>query len=352
MATKQDVIVIGAGIFGLACAFACLERGLSVTVLERDQVGAGASGGIVGAMAPFVPDGWSAKKQFQLDALLSAQVYWAKMDTISGLNSGYGRVGRTQPLSSDANFARAIRRVDGAKQHWGADAFWRVENGAIHDDLTARIHPAKACQSLAQAFRLRGGNLVEHTEVTAVNDGQASAKTGIYTARSIILAAGFGTFQILEPFLGAGSGTGVKGQAMLVRPPNSFAKHIIQTDSLYLVPHFDGTLAIGSTSEDNWSDNGTDDKLLALFAAATNLFPELSDAEILARWAGIRPKARGRDAMVGRISSTNSLFVATGGFKTAFGIAHEVGQGIAKMIVGEPVNLPSSFRPEYHRVKT
>ncbi len=352
MATKQDVIVIGAGIFGLCCAYACLERGLSVTVLERDQVGAGASGGIVGAMAPFVPDGWSAKKQFQLDALLSAQVYWAKMDAISGLNSGYGRVGRTQPLNNDAEHTRATRRSEGAKQHWGANARWWVENGAIHDDLTARIHPAKACQSLAQAFRLRGGNLVEYTELIALNDGQVSTKSGIYTARSIIMAAGFETFQLLEPFLGAGSGTGVKGQAMLVRPPNSFAKHIIQTDSLYLVPHFDGTLAIGSTSEDHWSDLGTDDKLHALFAAATELFPELADAKILTRWAGIRPKARGRDAMVGRISSTNSLFVATGGFKTAFGIAHEVGRAMAQMILSEPVNLPSSFRPEYHRVKT
>ena len=351
MATNQDVIVIGAGIFGLSCAFACLELGLSVTVLERDKVGAGASGGIVGAMAPFVPDGWSAKKQFQLDALLSAAAFWTRIDAISGQRSGYGRIGRVQPIADELGLARALRRVKGAQQHWGENAFWRVENGWVHDDLTARIHPAQACQSLAQTFRLRGGIVTEGVEVTGLVENQVTTRTETFTARSIILAAGFGTFQFLQPYLGEGSGLGIKGQAILVRPAQMFSERIIQTDRLYLVPHFDATLAIGSTSEETWTNIEPDEKLQALLATATTQFPELAGAEILTHWAGIRPKARGRDPMVGRISSTNSLFVATGGFKTAFGIAHEVGRATARMIVGEATNLPPSFNPEYHRMK-
>lgn len=51
-----DVLVVGAGIFGLSCAWACIERGLSVVVAERAAPGAGASGGPVGALAPHLPE--------------------------------------------------------------------------------------------------------------------------------------------------------------------------------------------------------------------------------------------------------------------------------------------------------
>ncbi len=353
MATRRDadVIVIGAGIFGLSSAFACLERGLSVLVLERRTIGSGASGGIVGAMAPHAPDGWSAKKQFQFDALVSAESYWSRIDTISGVPCGYGRIGRIQPLANKEAHARALRRVEGAKRYWGERAVWRVETQAIHDNISARIHPANACRSLTKAIRSYGGIILESVAVSGIKDGTVMTANGAMTAKSIILAAGFESFDFLTPFLGEGSGSGVKGQAMLVRPTVPINGPMIHADGLYIVPHADGTSGIGSTSEDHWTDLGTDALLDALHDKAITRSPAIANAEVLSRWGGIRPKARGRDAMIGRISSTNSLFVATGGFKTAFGIAHEVGRVIAQMIVGEPVNLPPSFNPEYHRVK-
>jgi len=35
------------------------------------------SGGIVGALAPHVPENWNAKKDFQLGSLLMSQAFWA-----------------------------------------------------------------------------------------------------------------------------------------------------------------------------------------------------------------------------------------------------------------------------------
>ncbi|HIF77741.1 MAG TPA: FAD-binding oxidoreductase, partial [Sulfitobacter sp.] len=62
-----DVTVRGAGIFGLSVAWACALRGASVQVVDPAGPAAGASGGIVGALAPHVPENWNAKKAFQLD---------------------------------------------------------------------------------------------------------------------------------------------------------------------------------------------------------------------------------------------------------------------------------------------
>jgi len=47
-----DVTVRGAGVFGLSVAWACAKRGASVRVIDPYGVASGASGGIVGALAP------------------------------------------------------------------------------------------------------------------------------------------------------------------------------------------------------------------------------------------------------------------------------------------------------------
>ena len=51
-----DVTVRGAGVFGLSVAWACLRLGATVRVIDPNGVGSGASGGIVGALAPHVPE--------------------------------------------------------------------------------------------------------------------------------------------------------------------------------------------------------------------------------------------------------------------------------------------------------
>ena len=47
-----DVTVFGAGIFGLSVAWACQKKGARVRVIDPGGPGAGASGGVVGALEP------------------------------------------------------------------------------------------------------------------------------------------------------------------------------------------------------------------------------------------------------------------------------------------------------------
>lgn len=49
-----DVTVRGAGIFGLSIAWALVQRGARVQIVDPFGAGAGSSGGIVGALAPHV----------------------------------------------------------------------------------------------------------------------------------------------------------------------------------------------------------------------------------------------------------------------------------------------------------
>jgi glycine/D-amino acid oxidase-like deaminating enzyme len=69
-----DVTVIGAGIFGLSVAYACAKRGAKVRLFDDTGVGAGSSGGLVGALAPHTPERWDDKKEFQYQSLVMARV--------------------------------------------------------------------------------------------------------------------------------------------------------------------------------------------------------------------------------------------------------------------------------------
>ena len=55
--------------FGLSIARACLGAGLSVMLLDKGQIGQGASYGLLGALLPHMSERWNEKKQFQFNAL-------------------------------------------------------------------------------------------------------------------------------------------------------------------------------------------------------------------------------------------------------------------------------------------
>ena len=115
---RVDLTVRGGGIFGLSIAWEAVQRGASVRLIETVAIGAGSSGGLVGALSPHVPENWNEKKAFQLDSLLAAQVWWAGVEAASGLVSGYGRTGRLQPLADAAAVDLARARAVSAAGLW------------------------------------------------------------------------------------------------------------------------------------------------------------------------------------------------------------------------------------------
>ena len=82
---RVDLTVRGGGIFGLSIAWAAVQRGAKVRLIETQRIGAGSSGGVVGALSPHVPENWNPKKAFQLDSLLMSEGFWAEIETVSGL---------------------------------------------------------------------------------------------------------------------------------------------------------------------------------------------------------------------------------------------------------------------------
>ena len=112
------------------------------------------------------------------------------------------------------------------------------------------------------------------------------------------------------------------------------------------MPHGDGTLAIGSTSEPRWDDpTATDAQLDDLIDRATRCFPVLRGAEVVQRWAGVRPRAASRAPILGADPTLPGDYIANGGFKIGFGMAPLVGEVMADLVLEGIDRIPAGFRP-------
>lgn len=337
-----DVTVMGAGVIGLSIAWTCLQRGAKVQVIDPHGVAAGASGGIVGALAPHVPEQWNAKKAFQRDSLLMAQTFWAGVEAASGQPTGYTRSGRLQPLADDATVGLARSRAAGAATLWQGQADWAVitTTGApweppsatgllVHDTLSALIHPRQATEALAAAVRGGGGQIV--------GDGAL--------AGHVVWATGAAGLAALTQANTRLVGAGVKGQAALLAHDARGLPQLF-IDGLHIVPHSDGTTAIGSTTERDFDDGKTTDcQLDALIAQARAALPTLRDAPVIARWAGVRPRSRNRAPMLGPHPFQPGAYVANGGFKIGFGMAPKMAETLCDLILDHRDTIPADFQP-------
>lgn len=337
-----DVTVRGGGIFGLACAWALVERGARVRLIEAQAIGAGSSGGLVGALSPHVPEQWNPKKQFQLESLLMAESFWSGVSAASGLPTGYGRVGRLQPVT-EAGLEQARARGANAESLWVGAAIWQVlpSTGAawepaspsgllIHDTLSARLHPRQAAAALVAALRAKGAEVI-------IGD---APEEGL-----VLHATGAAGLEALSADLGRHLGGGLKGQALALRFEARAAPQLY-VDSLHIIPHADGTVAIGSTSERGVSDLTTDHQLDEMLARATAALPCLAGAPVIDRWAGLRPRAKSRAPMLGAWPGRPGHFVANGGFKIGFGMAPKVAEVMASLLLDGQDRIPEGFRVE------
>ena len=338
-----DLTVRGAGILGLSIAWACVKRGASVQVIDPHGPAARASGGIVGALAPHVPENWNAKKQFQLESLLQAEQFWADVRSVGGADPGYNRSGRLQPIADDAALALARARHETAKPLWGKSADWNVikaehaeweppspSGWLIHDTLSAHLHPKQACMALVSALQAKGIEI----ECEGADQGPVVWATGV----DGLIALNSGRNRAV--------GNGVKGQAVLL-DCDMRGKPQLFADALHFVPHLDGTLAIGSTSEREFTTPDQPDAHLdALLEKARKLLPAIATASVIKRWAGVRPRSRSRAPMLGPWPDKPDHFIANGGFKIGFGMAPKIADVMADFILDQRDTIPDDFRVE------
>ncbi|MEM7422276.1 MAG: FAD-dependent oxidoreductase [Pseudomonadota bacterium] len=358
-----DVLVVGAGVFGLSIALAARRAGLCVRVLEASHPGAGASGGIVGALTPHAPSRWRPMMAFQFRALLSMSDHVERLERETGLRVGYRRSGRVTPLVSEKSRAAAERDVEASPRKWGDAARFEILDavpselagwiqpeaapfGVVRDTVSARIDPRAYIRALAAAV---GDDLICGARATWFDPETARVESsaGTFCADNLVLAGGASAWPLIRNRREDLAGSAVKGQAALVAA-DAVHLPVLYQDGLYVIPHSGGRIAVGSTSEKIFDRaEETDERLDALLDRARTMCPALATAAVTERWAGVRPKPPGREPLVGPWPAAPRTWLATGGFKISFGIAHAVADAVVAGIAGcpAPIPLPETFDP-------
>lgn len=326
MSGSHDVVVVGGGVIGLACAHEAARRGLSVVVAERDSVGAGASGVAAGMLAPVTEAEFGEERLLGMS--IEARRRWPAFAAGLGLDGSLREDGALV-VAADRDDAEELQRLHGLQERLGLDARWlgpralrRLEpglsprvSGGIEAPGDASVDPSEVVAALAGALREEGGELREgaNVESLAREDGRV---TGVVIgeeqirAGSVVLAAG-----AWSGGLGAGPVRPVKGQLLelAVRPGRPAPiERVVRTPRCYLVPRDGGRVILGATVEEQGFDTTvTAEGVFDLLENAREVLPDVGELELVRARAGLRPGTPDNLPLVGA-GPEPGLVLATG----------------------------------------
>jgi len=372
---RYDVLVVGGGVIGLSCAWRAARRGMSVCVLERDRVAAGASGVAAGMLAPVSEASWGEDDLLAL-SLASHRIWPAFAEELaadSGQEPGH-RVNGALHLALDRDEAEELRRRHDQHQRLELPSRWlrprecrelepglapSVAGGLLVED-EASIDPGSLCVALATAIESAGGRIEVGAEVMDADlDGSVARLTATdgrrFEAASVVLAAGCwsGVAEWLDP-AARPPVRPVKGEILTLRGPadDPVCSRMVVTERVYLVPRADGRLIAGATVQERGFDTMvTAGGTLELLREAYRALPDTAELELVEASAGLRPGTPDNLPLIGPGLSGN-LVIATGHFRNGVLQAPVTAESVVSLLAGTEPSIdlepfsPSRFATE------
>jgi glycine oxidase len=312
MNLSSDICIIGGGIAGLCCARSFSRAGASVTLLERDTLGSGASRVAAGMLAPLVEARLEERNVvgFGAEALRFYPDFVEQLQSESDIDVGLRREG-TLLIAFDRDEAEMLRHLSEEHQALGlpVEALTGFECRRIEPHLSVNV-PAGLFSSqdlqidnrmllvaLERSCRRKYNvQIVEHAGEGAfdVADGVDRYRTDRVqvTADRWIIATGASNSVVkqLLPSV-ARSIRPVKGQILrLDQSASPLLEHVVRSPRMYLVPKPDGRLVLGASSEDRGFDpNITAGEIYRLLRAAWECLPGIYELPIVETSVGFRP---------------------------------------------------------------
>ena len=353
---RFDVLVVGGGPIGLACAWTALRRGLSVCVLERDKVGSGASDVAAGMLAPVGEASWGEESLLELN--LASHALWPafaeELRDASGMDPGYSRSGALH-VALDRDETEELRRQHELHREHDLESEWLTASACreLEPGLAPRLaggvfvphegaaDPRALVASLAAAVRVGGGSIEEGVEVVRADTGPpCSVRTADGRERSaehLVLATGCNSGQ--TEWLDSGERPRVrpvKGEIVTLRERGGerVCSRIVVGDRLYMVPRPDGRLLVGATVEEKGFDTTvTAGGVHELLRESYRTLPETAEMELVEIRAGLRPGTPDNAPILGW--GPGAVVFATGHFRNGILLAPATADAVAALLYGE-----------------
>ena len=371
---ETEVIVIGAGIVGLAVALELARRGRTVHVIERAPAPAAeASGAAAGMLAP--PHESNAPGPF-LELCLAARNQWATLASRiaeeTGIVVDYSPSGFLHLALHDSEWGHFEERRD-----WQLAEELPVEtvsadeinerfpmitsqrHGALFYPGDHHLHTGHALEALYALCRNAGVHFLFNQEVRdlLLQSGPAGSRvSGVHTDRlhassaCTVLAAGAWTGRLTAALGAPLPVEPVRGQVAVapLLPEEGLPPCMVGSTLGYLVPRERHEVLAGATSEQVGFDRATTPAgINAVWQAGARILPALQDRRPAQQWAGLRPGSPDGLPILGPLPGMNDLWLATGHYRNGILLGPITGQIMADWIEqGDPGLDPTPYLPD------
>lgn len=348
-----EVCIIGAGITGMTAALLLARQGKSVAVLERWEVGAGESGYTTAHLTELV-DGRYDKLRSKFgksEARMVRQASRAAMDRIAGFVREEQIACQLEELplflySEDERGVAGLEKEAEAAGEAGMEVTLSASaplpfpvKRAARFERQAQFHPREYLRGLARALTQLGGEIFEHSRVTAIHDGtpcRVETELGEVTATSVLDLAHVPLGNKVVPYTRQAA---YRSYAIGVTVSEAPARALFQDcDDPY---HYTRTVAfpggtlliIGGEDHKTGSERDTATHHERLESYARERW---SVEEVLYRWSGqINEPADGLP-FIGKSPHSEGLFMATGYSGNGMTWGTFAGMLLCDLLTGQP----------------
>jgi D-amino-acid dehydrogenase len=407
---SPDVLVVGAGVVGMACALELSRRGARVTVIDKGEVGHGCSYGNAGWLTPcfatplpapgmigkslrwlFDPEsplyiqprlsslGWllrfvlaANERRFRAGTTALTALSVASLEAYARMAAeddtfGFRRDGLLVACETEEGLESARRELAFANENGvagevlDADAARAREPaiagpicGGVYYPDEATAEPLAAVQTLARLAATAGAEIrtgVEAYDFDVSGGRVVAVRTtrGTLAAGVVVMAAGSWSRAIARRLGLRLPVLGGKGYAVILpRLDPTPARPVMLLERKIAVTPRTASVRFAGTLELVDGDLGVSPRrVAAIVRGAREMFRVPSDAPIVEVWRGLRPCTPDGLPIIGFAPEPENLFVLTGHQMLGLHTAPGSGQLAAELILGRTPSFdPAPFRAD------
>ncbi|RSN43890.1 glycine oxidase ThiO [Actinomadura sp. WAC 06369] len=364
----MEIVVIGAGIVGLAAAWRTAGRGGAVTLVDPAPAG-GATAVAAGMITPVSELAYGEEPLLRLNLAAHDRydAFVAELEEFTGTATGYRDDGLLQVAfdSDDLAVLDDLRRfqeslglpveaLTGRECRKQEPMLAPGVRGGLLAPRDGSVDPRRLAAALLAACEKSGVRIVRRRAAGVVVERDAAAGVRlddgtVLRADRVLLSAGpwsgdldglpAGTVPPVRP---------VKGQVIRLRTRVPFLRRcvrgLVKGSPVYLVPRADdGEIVLGATQEELGFDTRvTAGGLWELLRDARELIPGVTELEFAEVTAGLRPGSPDNAPVMGA-SDVPGLVLGTGHFRHGVLLAPVSADVLSAALLGDPV--PEVARP-------
>lgn len=326
-----DVIVVGAGIIGAACAYYLAQEGLSVTVLEAEFAGAGTTAAGMGHVVVFDDDPLSAYSQKLLWSLAPPDVGLDRCGTLWVAETA----DQLSMIGGELLDEKALREAEPALRPGLAGALLVRSDGVVYQPALTR-------------WLLAGLSVKEHTRVERLDGLKADVIVNATGAWAPALTPGLPIIPRKGHLVVTDRVPGLCRHQVAELGYVQSAKTLGDACVAFNVqPRSTGQVLIGSSRElVGWDASINRDVLGRMVRRAVEFMPALAGVTALRVWTGFRPATPDHRPYIGAWPATPGLWIAAGHEGLGITMALGTGRLLTDLILGRPPAIdPAPYSP-------